>query len=197
MRFAGKVLFATGGASGIAAATARQFAAEGGRVAVVDRDGARAEQLAAELPGSIGIGVDVADESSVQAAIERTGSELGGLDCVLNAAGHAEFRSHRGLVVRAVEPDDDRPRRRHLPGVQARAATPACFRVRLDRQHRLAAALSANKHNVPYGAAKGAIVAFSRQLSSDVAPEIRVNGGGSGADQVGDDRSAGDEPRGG
>ena len=38
-RFEGRVLFATGGGSGIAAATARRFTAEGGRVAVVDLDG--------------------------------------------------------------------------------------------------------------------------------------------------------------
>ncbi len=37
------------------------------------------------------------------------------------------------------------------------------------------AALTANQHNVPYGAAKGAIVAFSRQLAREVAPDIRVN----------------------
>ncbi len=40
-RFAGKALLATGGGSGLAAATARRFAAEGGRVAVLDLDGVR------------------------------------------------------------------------------------------------------------------------------------------------------------
>ena len=42
MDFEGKVLFATGGGSGIAAATARRFAAGGGRVAVVDLDAGKA-----------------------------------------------------------------------------------------------------------------------------------------------------------
>ncbi len=37
------------------------------------------------------------------------------------------------------------------------------------------AAITANQHNAPYGAAKGAIVAFSRQLAREWAPEIRVN----------------------
>ena len=45
MDFEGKVLFATGGGSGIAAATARRFAAGGGRVAVVDLDPAKAGLL--------------------------------------------------------------------------------------------------------------------------------------------------------
>ena len=175
MRFAGKVLFATGGASGIGAATARQFAAEGGRVALVDRDGARAEELAAELPGCIGIGVDVVDESSVQAAIERTGSELGGIDCLLNAAGHAEFGPIEGWSFEQW----NRMMTVHAGGtfLVCKHALPLLRASGSGSIVNIAstAALTANKHNVPYGAAKGAIVAFSRQLASDVAPDIRVN----------------------
>jgi 3-oxoacyl-[acyl-carrier protein] reductase len=37
------------------------------------------------------------------------------------------------------------------------------------------AALVAQQGNAPYGAAKGAILSFSRQLARDLAPEIRVN----------------------
>jgi NAD(P)-dependent dehydrogenase (short-subunit alcohol dehydrogenase family) len=37
------------------------------------------------------------------------------------------------------------------------------------------AALKAQSGNAPYGAAKGAILAFSRQLARDAAPEVRVN----------------------
>ena len=37
------------------------------------------------------------------------------------------------------------------------------------------AALVGQANNVPYGAAKGAIMAFSRQLAREVAPDIRVN----------------------
>jgi 3-oxoacyl-[acyl-carrier protein] reductase len=37
------------------------------------------------------------------------------------------------------------------------------------------AALVAQPNNAPYGAAKGAIMAFSRQLALDLAPDIRVN----------------------
>ncbi len=37
------------------------------------------------------------------------------------------------------------------------------------------AALTANKDNAPYGAAKGAIISFSRQIARDLAPNIRVN----------------------
>ena len=77
-RFTDKVLFATGGGSGIAAATVRRFAAEGGRAAVVDLDGDRARAVAEELDGSCGIACDVADERSVQGAVDEAYSGSAG-----------------------------------------------------------------------------------------------------------------------
>src|SRR5205807_666230 len=47
--FTGKVVLVTGGGNGIGAAACRAFAASGARVAVIDRDGAAAEQIAAEI----------------------------------------------------------------------------------------------------------------------------------------------------
>jgi 3-oxoacyl-[acyl-carrier protein] reductase len=91
VRFEDRVLFATGGGSGIGAAVARRFSSEGGRVAVVDVDRDRAVTVAESLPGSIGIGCDVSDEASVRAALDLTVQQLGGVDAVLNGAGHAEF----------------------------------------------------------------------------------------------------------
>jgi NAD(P)-dependent dehydrogenase (short-subunit alcohol dehydrogenase family) len=90
-RFAGKVLLTTGGGSGLAAAVARRFAREGGRVAVLDIDGARARSVAAELQGSIGMACDVASEDGVRDAVATAHRELGRIDCVFNAAGHADF----------------------------------------------------------------------------------------------------------
>ena len=90
-RFAGKVLLTTGGGSGLAAAVARRFAREGGRVAVLDIDGARAKAVAAELQGSIGMACDVASEDGVRDAVATAHRELGRIDCVFNAAGHADF----------------------------------------------------------------------------------------------------------
>ena len=90
-RFAGKVLLTTGGGSGLAAAVARRFSHEGGRVAVLDMDAGRASAVAAELPGSISLAVDVASEDGVRDAVASTHKQLGRIDCVFNAAGHADF----------------------------------------------------------------------------------------------------------
>jgi NAD(P)-dependent dehydrogenase (short-subunit alcohol dehydrogenase family) len=62
--FTGKTVLVTGGGSGIGAATCRQFAASGATVHVVDRDGAAAEKVAAEIghnARATGHALDVAD----------------------------------------------------------------------------------------------------------------------------------------
>src|SRR5271157_3350610 len=88
MRFKNKVLIATGAGSGIAAATARLFTAQGGRVAIMDLDGSRALAVASECDGSIGLACDVSDEKSVQNAVAEARVRLGRIDCVFNAAGY-------------------------------------------------------------------------------------------------------------
>jgi NAD(P)-dependent dehydrogenase (short-subunit alcohol dehydrogenase family) len=86
-RFEGKVLFVTGGGSGLGEATARRFAAEGAAIAVVDLDGPNAERVAAELPNAIALTVDVRDEEAVAAAIATAEERLGGIDVVFDNAG--------------------------------------------------------------------------------------------------------------
>jgi NAD(P)-dependent dehydrogenase (short-subunit alcohol dehydrogenase family) len=175
MDFTGRVLFATGGGSGIAAATARRFAADGGHVAVADLDGAKAEEVAAGLDGAIGLGVDVADEASVESALDATYERFGHIDAVLNAAGHATFGPIEGWSY------DDWQR---MMTVHAGGTFLVCRHVLPKMRESGAgsivnvastAALVANQHNTPYGAAKGAIVSFSRQLAREGAPTVRVN----------------------
>jgi NAD(P)-dependent dehydrogenase (short-subunit alcohol dehydrogenase family) len=77
-----------GGASGLGAATARELAARGARVAVVDLDGDRAEALADELgEGSVAKRADVTDESEVEAAVTSTVEAFGGLRLAVSCAG--------------------------------------------------------------------------------------------------------------
>ena len=136
MRFENKVLLATGGASGLAAAVAARFTDEGGRVAVVDRDVERAQLVADKLDGAIAFGCDVSDEQAVAAAVRQAEQHFGGIDCVFNAAGHAEFgpieewsfeRWQRMMTVHAG--GTFLVCREVLPGMRA-------ARIRVDRQRR-------------------------------------------------------------
>ncbi len=87
-RLAGHVVAVTGGASGIGAATARGFRAEGAEVAVLDLDADAAADRAAEL-GGLGLPCDVTDEASVNAAFAAIAEHFGGLDVVVSNAGAA------------------------------------------------------------------------------------------------------------
>jgi NAD(P)-dependent dehydrogenase (short-subunit alcohol dehydrogenase family) len=175
-RFAGKVLFATGGGSGIAAATARRFAAEGGRVAVADLDAERAADVAAELEGSIGLACDVSDENSVQEAVSAAQERLGRIDAVLNAAGFVHFAPIEELSLA----DWNRMLAVHLTGtfLVCRATLPWLRAAGGGSIVNLASvtALVARANLAAYSAAKGGIIAFSRQFALDAgADNVRVN----------------------
>lgn len=86
----GKVAIVTGGASGIGAAIARRFAAEGAAVCISDIHLEPAQALAAELPRAIAVAADVTDERAVANLVDRTVAELGALDIMVNNAGIGE-----------------------------------------------------------------------------------------------------------
>jgi 3-oxoacyl-[acyl-carrier protein] reductase len=174
-RFDGKVLFATGGGSGIGAATARRFAAEGGRVAVADLDGERAQAVAADLDGSFGLACDVADEQSVRHAVTATQQRLGRIDGVLNSAGFVKFAPIEELSLE----DWNRLLAVHLTGtfLICKATLPHLRATGAGSIVNFASstALVARPNLAAYSAAKGGIVAFSRQLALEAGPEVRVN----------------------
>lgn len=90
-RFDGKTVIVTGGGSGIGAAAALQFGAEGAAVVVSDIDQANAESVAKDIVrrGGRGIAVktDVSDETQVAALVDKAVAEFGGLDVMVNNAG--------------------------------------------------------------------------------------------------------------
>ena len=176
MRFNNKVLFATGAGSGLAAATAARYSAEGGSVAVTDVDFDRAQASAATMERALPLRCDVSDEASVAAAIAAVVAKFGRIDGVLNAAGHAFYKplEETSLV------DWNRMLAVHVTGtfLVCRSALPHLRAAGGGSIVNIAsvAALIARRNLAAYSAAKGAILAFSRQLAADTAADnIRVN----------------------
>jgi NAD(P)-dependent dehydrogenase (short-subunit alcohol dehydrogenase family) len=97
LRLDGKNALITGAASGIGRASALRFAEEGANVAVADRNLSASEETSAAVRKlgrkAIAIQVDVSDPSQVNAMVDRTANELGGIDVLLAAAGvsHASY----------------------------------------------------------------------------------------------------------
>ena len=168
--FDGVVALVTGGASGLGAATAALLLERGARVAVLDRDPAGAPE------GTLALACDVSDGASVDAAVDRTAAELGGLDVVVNNAGI-------GAVGDIAQNDDDEWARVldvNVTGIArvTRAALPHLRRS----DHPVvintcsAVAFIGVKQRALYSASKGAVLALTLATAADLAAEgIRVN----------------------
>ena len=87
----GQVAVVTGAGSGIGAAIARGLAEAGAKVALIDRDSAAVERIAAELAASgataLSAVCDVTDEASVTAAADQVLAQLGACAILVNNAG--------------------------------------------------------------------------------------------------------------
>jgi meso-butanediol dehydrogenase/(S,S)-butanediol dehydrogenase/diacetyl reductase len=87
MDFAGKVVLVTGAASGMGAATAREFSAAGARVLVVDRNAELAVQVASDISADPPLIGDVSDSAFCKQAVATAVERSGRLDILVNAAG--------------------------------------------------------------------------------------------------------------
>jgi NADP-dependent 3-hydroxy acid dehydrogenase YdfG len=92
MTLQGKIVFVTGASSGIGAATAQAFAAEGARLLLAARRGGKLAEVAAEAlrrgaQGVHTISLDVRDCEAVQQAISELPAEWAGIEVLVNNAG--------------------------------------------------------------------------------------------------------------
>jgi NAD(P)-dependent dehydrogenase (short-subunit alcohol dehydrogenase family) len=94
-RLKGKVALVTGAASGMGAAQARLFAAEGAMVCVADINDEKGKAVATEIADSGGCAIfvhlDVTDAKQWEEAVAKTEEEFGSLTVLCNNAG-ANFR---------------------------------------------------------------------------------------------------------
>jgi len=98
-----RVCVVTGVGPGTGTALARRFAADGYRVALLARDAARLEQLAAELPGAAAFPVDVGDLDALRATLGRVRSRLGAPSVLLHNAVAGGFGSFETVTPEALE----------------------------------------------------------------------------------------------
>ncbi len=86
-----KVVVITGGAGVLGSGFTRVLASQGAKIAILGRDGEKAQKLAEEIKSSggeaVGISVDVCDEASLIKAHKQINQELGPVDILINGAG--------------------------------------------------------------------------------------------------------------
>jgi NAD(P)-dependent dehydrogenase (short-subunit alcohol dehydrogenase family) len=170
----GELALVTGGASGIGKAVCERFAAEGARVAVLDRNGDGARRVA-DAVGGPAYEVDVADAEAVSAAVDAAAAEMGGLTALVANAGFS------GLSL-AHETD---PGRFDLIVRVNLSGTFHCLRAAVP--HMLAGgrgtvvAMASGSASRPtygelaYSAAKAGVVALVKGAAQEYGPTIRVN----------------------
>lgn len=186
-RFEGAVVLITGAGRGIGRSSALQFAREGARVAVLDRDGESAEQVVREIVDTRGaafpIAADLGDPTARAGVIEDVLAECSGrLDVLVNnAAIHGPRRPLMDLSdadVRNVMEVD-----LFAPMLLCRDALPHLVKTRgaIVMISSIQAALPLATF-ASYVAAKGGLEALTRALAVEMAPSgVRVNAVAPGA----------------
>ena len=174
-KLAGRRIVVTGAGSGIGRATAELFASEGAACVLLDLNDAGFAWVPTGAR-STGVVADVTDYASVERALSNAASRLGGLDGIVNSAGimltgrTEEFSLadwHRTIDI-------------NLTGSfnVIKAALPYLKREPGATIVNIAsgAGILPNFPGVAaYAASKGGVIALTKALAADLAPDIRVN----------------------
>ena len=170
-RFDGRVAVVTGAARGIGFGTAKRFAEEGAAVAILDLDEGAASEAAGRLGAekAIGIGCDVSDAASAEAAVERVVEELGGIHILVNNAGI----TRDNLLFKLTEEDWDLVMGVHLKGafLMTKAAQKHFVAQKYGKILNLSSVSAlGNRGQANYSAAKMGIQGFTRTLGIELGP---------------------------
>src|ERR671916_1083649 len=171
----GRVAVVTGGGGGLGEGICPTLARAGAAVAVVDRDGEKAERVASGISSAGGsalaVEVDVSHRSSVAAMAERVAETFGGIDVLVNNAAVYPLRPWTEIE----EEEWDRVLAVNLKGyfLCARAVYP-----HMEERGRGSIVNVASitffigwTLLLDYVASKGGIVGFTRTLAREIGPD--------------------------
>jgi 3-oxoacyl-[acyl-carrier protein] reductase len=169
--------FVTGSTRGIGLAIAQALYGAGAKVAVVGRDAARAEAVAAGLGNrAAGVACEVADGGQVAAAVAAAESALGPVDILVNNAGLARDN----ILLRLTEEDWDAVLDANLKGAfhTTRAVIKGMMKRRAGRIINMSSVvgLIGNKGQANYAASKAGLIGFTKSVAKEYASRnILVN----------------------
>ena len=181
MRFKDKVAVVTGGAQGIGQAIAETLARGGANVVVADLQVEKAEATAKEIIAitgmqAIAVQVDVADNASAKAMIDRAIAEFGRIDILVNNAG----TTRDNLIMRMKEADWDLVLNVNLKGAFncSKAAIRSMMKQRYGRIINITSVsgLAGQAGQTNYSSSKAGLIGFTKALAKEVGSRnITVN----------------------
>ncbi len=179
-RFEGRVSIVTGASQGIGETIARDLAAEGAAVVLVDVQKDKLDAVAAAIRGEGGRAdwhaADVSDAAEAQRVVEAVMAAHGRIDHLVNNAGI----TRDALLMRMKEEDWDAVLRVNLKGIFnfSRAVVRPMIGAKSGRIVNIASVvgLMGNAGQANYAASKAGAIAFAKSLAREVAARgITVN----------------------